>query len=86
MNLEACFTSLRFITPAAEDVTWTQKMKNVLCQAQTYVTGLDHMSSVPQVIMNAKGRNKQLCCIIGFLLILLVRYIISKGQIEMDIS
>lgn len=61
-------------------------MKNVLCQAQTYVTGLDHMSSVPQVIMNAKGRNKQLCCIIGFLLILLVRYIISKGQIEMDIS
>ncbi|XP_074221704.1 C-type lectin domain family 14 member A isoform X2 [Camelus bactrianus] len=54
VNLEACFTSLRFTTPAAEDVTQTRRMKNVLCQTQTYVTSFDHMSSVTQVIMNAK--------------------------------
>lgn len=57
VNLETCFTSLRFTTPAAaENVTQTRKMKNVLGQAQTYVTGLDHMSFVTQVIMNGKWK------------------------------
>jgi hypothetical protein len=58
----------------------THKMKNVLCQLQTYITGLDHMSFVTGVIMNVKWKNKQLCCIICFLLILLMIYIIRKDR------
>lgn len=63
VNLEACFTSLRFTAPAAENVTQTRKMKNVLCQAQTYVTGLNHISLMTQVMIITKWKNKQLCCI-----------------------
>lgn len=53
-EFRSLFNSLRFTPSAAEDVTQTEKMKNVLYQAQKYVTGLDHMSFVTQVIMDVK--------------------------------
>lgn len=83
-NLRSEFRSSFHLTKIPSTCCWRcnpdSKMKNVLCQAQTDVTGLDHMSSVTEVIMNAKWKNKQLCRIIYFLLILLVRCIKPKDR------
>lgn len=82
LNLRRKFRSLfplhlDSITPSAEDVTWTQKMKMSSVKLGSVCYWLDHISSVTQVTMSREMK-KQTVVLYNMFSAYLVGYIISK--------